>query len=258
MGKRVIGAIALPRNLKEAEVEAARAAHDAGGQFRNFYVKSVLRSVSDGQPHSTIGGHLKNGPFEAAGVDEFKFLLELGLTRNSVCIDYGCGTLRIGQHVMQFVAPGNYWGLDIDEELLKLGEGLVGNALISERRPNLLCISDTSIANAAKANPDFVFSWKVLQHVHPDELHDHLRAFCLLIGRNTNAFICRTKWHESRTLRYKLKGWAHSLTTVRSITDDLGIQVEVVTCRHKYLSDEGSDGAKAGTLRLKRSTPRIS
>jgi len=49
----------------------------------------------------------------------FSQLLSEGLKPDDVLVDYGCGTLRMGLHAIRYLAPGNYWGLDINEKVLK-------------------------------------------------------------------------------------------------------------------------------------------
>jgi hypothetical protein len=55
------------------------------------------------------------------------------IKRDHICVDSGCGTLRIGQHVMKYLHAGNYWG-----RRMPSGRGLVScrkEGQHSERNP---------------------------------------------------------------------------------------------------------------------------
>ena len=52
---------------------------------------------------------------------QLDFLTSQGLEPTSRFLDVGCGTLRAGVHLADYLDPGNYYGIDIDEQLLTTG-----------------------------------------------------------------------------------------------------------------------------------------
>ena len=145
-----------------------------GRPARDWYSEQRMQAHLRGEMHSTIGGNLRGGEFERAGRDEFQELVNHGLQPNHLCVDFGCGTLRVGQHLIRYLAPGAYWGLDIAEHLLDTGRSLIGSDLIAEKKPNLRVISSDSVAEVASKRPQMLFSLKVMQHIHPEELREYL------------------------------------------------------------------------------------
>ena len=66
------------------------------------------------------------------GIDVFVKLKRYGLTEDALSVDYGCGTLRVGQHVIRFLPAGGYVGLDISTYLLDQGCSLLAPSLVDE------------------------------------------------------------------------------------------------------------------------------
>jgi hypothetical protein len=113
--------------------------------------------LSGKQANSTIGTCPKGKPFQESGLNEFNKLLALGLKADDICVDYGCGTLRVGQHVIRYIGPGCYWGFDIHGAYLEAGRNLMDGALIAEKRPHLRVISANTVTECASHQPSFVF-----------------------------------------------------------------------------------------------------
>ena len=201
--------------------------------------------------HSTIGGNLRSGEFERAGRDEFSELVKHGLQPDHLCVDFGCGTLRVGQHLIRYLGPSAYWGLDIAEHLLDTGRSLIGSDLIAEKTPNLRVISSDSVAEVASKRPQMLFSLKVMQHVHPEELREYLQNVVTIIGPSGRALIF-SKWSESGTVQYHPMGWAHAFATIEGAITGLGARVSIVRAKRKSLPLAGAGDALIGTLQIAR------
>jgi len=61
------------------------------------------------------------GMWDELGRLQFDFLIAEGLKPDMKFLDIGCGCLRGGVHLIRFLQPGNYFGLDINESLLQAG-----------------------------------------------------------------------------------------------------------------------------------------
>jgi len=120
-----------------------------------------------------------------SGKNRFKELLDLGLKPDDVVVDYGCGTLRIGRYLIDFLEAGGYWGFDLNDELLDIGRTMVGSERLGDKRPNILRINDRNLAACAAAHPRFVMSIAVLMHVPPRDLEDYCRKMTTLGGPHT-------------------------------------------------------------------------
>ena len=67
-----------------------------------------------GSAHPTLGDKLVASEYGASGRGFLKRLLDCGLEPHDTIVDYGCGTLRIGVNVIDYLDPGRYWGFDFN------------------------------------------------------------------------------------------------------------------------------------------------
>jgi len=78
--------------------------------------------IEAGEAHGTCGAKLKRGKvFGKVGKRVYKLLREEGMKRDSVCVDYGCGSLRIGVHTLKYLDPGALLGFGRDGRILRSG-----------------------------------------------------------------------------------------------------------------------------------------
>jgi len=55
------------------------------------------------------------------GEKQLEYLVEQGLKPDHHFLDVGCGSLRGGVRFVDYLEPGHYWGLDIQQHLLDAG-----------------------------------------------------------------------------------------------------------------------------------------
>lgn len=164
-----------PFAARDREFAQYRNAHPdvTFGQYR---ARQIYESIQRGRPHFSLGRHLtttSDGPqdFWTAGAAKAAYYFrKMRLKPHHRVIDYGCGSLRIGAHFIKFLEPGRYLGLDVVPEFFEMGKDLVGQEIMESKRPHLLTIDSSSIAEGARFRADFVFSAAVCTHVHPDEI----------------------------------------------------------------------------------------
>ena len=86
-------------------------------------------------------GHRRyvGGRWEELGRLQFEFLRARGLRPEHRFLDVACGALRAGVHLIPYLAPGHYHGIEKEAELLRLGlEVELDPAVCRERGPRLL------------------------------------------------------------------------------------------------------------------------
>ena len=82
-------------------------------EFKDYFAETVKSELVKGRAHPTLGGKLVDDEYGASGRGFLKRLLDHGLKPDDICVDYGCGTLRIGVHVIDYLDPGRYWGFNV-------------------------------------------------------------------------------------------------------------------------------------------------
>lgn len=88
----------------------------AGGYSHYDALDNVRRAVADGQHRAVIGGL-----WDELGKLQRDFLVSEGLKPHHAFIDMGCGSLRAGVPLTNYLDPGRYYGVDISADLLDAG-----------------------------------------------------------------------------------------------------------------------------------------
>lgn len=195
--------------------------------FQDYYGQVIEQHLDQGLSHPTLGKNLiENRVFGGAGKGMLKRLISLGLKRDHICVDYGCGSLRVGYHFIKYLDPGCYWGLDVNERFLRDGEDLIGKDLCAEKSPHLHLISDEAIARARNAEPDFIFSKSVLLHVHPNELETYFDRLTRLMGNHTRAIVDATIC--AQFVQFEPLSWAYPKSVLEDVIASFGCSVSYI------------------------------
>jgi hypothetical protein len=212
-----------------------------GATFKAYFSKIVRSDFARGKAHPSLG--VRSG-------DKLRWLRTFGLRPDDVCVDYGCGTLRVGVHAIRYLGRGAYWGMEIDQALLDQGRCLIGGELLDSKSPNLRFISQESVREAASQRPALVISLKVLIHVHPAELHEYFDDILTIVGDSGKAIITG-KWSPGQTFQFSNLCWAHSLGHITKLVSSLGGHLSVLKERDWPLSSS-RELIKVGILEVKR------
>ncbi|MEW5723653.1 MAG: class I SAM-dependent methyltransferase [Thermodesulfobacteriota bacterium] len=108
---------------------------------------------------------------------QIRFLKEAGLRPEHYLLDVGCGTLRGGLPVIEYLEKGHYYGLDRSEQALAEGRREVEEAGLAEKAPVLRGSDDFDRCDLGRRF-DFVWAFSVLIH-----LEDPVLSACLALVR---------------------------------------------------------------------------
>jgi cyclopropane fatty-acyl-phospholipid synthase-like methyltransferase len=115
------------------------------------------------------------GTDEVSGGLQLELLKRLGLTPASRVLEVGCGALHAGGHIMSYLGPGNFVGIDpsawVREKVMQ--EPRMA-ALVAEKRPTFLSRDDFD-ASELGIRFDRVLSHSVLSHAAGWQLEQFLR-----------------------------------------------------------------------------------
>ncbi len=198
-----------------------------GSDFKQFYIDTIEHClVGEGRPHSTLGPQ----PIWERQADAIlRQLVGLGLRRGDTVVDYGCGTLREGIHLIRYLEEGGYVGLDIDERILDAGRRLAGPELLADKKPCLAVVTPGVVAQAAAARPAWIVSSYVISQMPPDELDGYFDTLAKLMeGGGKAALQLRLAW---RTRQYARTGWYHNRRLVMRRLARRGFEILEMTTR---------------------------
>jgi SAM-dependent methyltransferase len=196
--------------------------------YADFYAYKQKVRLERGDAHPTLGTRLE-GPkrFEELGTSNFRLFRKQGLSPRHKLVDYGCGSLRLGQHIIPYLNEGHYFGLDLIDFFFEIGrQELLDQGILNEKKPLLRVINEDSLLQAREFSPDFIISFAVLVHVPPDELDRYFANMFFLAHHGTTILIHGDL--AERQFRYSLESWAHSRSRVERLVKRLGGQLDFV------------------------------
>lgn len=191
--------------------------------FAEFYAQLALEIVKSGESHPTLGQKLDEGvEWSNAGKKRFSLFWSIAsLNEHSRVIDYGCGSLRIGQHFIRALEPEHYVGLDVIDGLYRVGSELLEDDVMDVKRPFLGRIGNPADeARAAGHNADLVLSSAVAFHVHPDELGVFSRNI-LEFSKKPGCIVLFDAVIFDSEIRYAHRGWSRTLRQYKDVLPSL-------------------------------------
>jgi hypothetical protein len=211
-----------------------------GAPYANFYAARIERKLQRGLHHTTLGlrGWIPEGDsavewdrrsFAGRALKRWDEIVALGLEPHMRCVDYGCGSLRLGQHAMRYLDAGNYYGIDVTDAFIAAGLELIDPELVSSKRPQLATISGEVLRDIKAWHPDFIFSNAVLQHVPPEELSLFFERLESMMAPHTKAYILYVT--GDRVQRFDSMSWKYPSDYIRAAAQSAAPSLKIGTIK---------------------------
>jgi SAM-dependent methyltransferase len=227
------------------------AENNPGANFGDFYVQQAADSIAGNNPHPTLGRNLKSGmAWSQAGIEQLEFLKREGLRPQHTLVDYGCGSLRVGQHLIRYLNPGCYWGLDITDIFIQMGVEQLSPELLAERKPELRIMDPATLSEVRGVKPDFVYSRAVLRHVPPDELEAFFDKLMSVVAQKTRCVV--TGMSAVDLERVSSNSWAHPQSMIAHHVERCGGAVQFETKPGFVKSEQASKSVRSVIIRIER------
>jgi hypothetical protein len=239
-----------------------------GSSFADFYLADAEKKLRKGTHRPTLGarGWETRGSceidwtarsFAGRGLVDWRQIVSLGLQPDMRCVDFGCGSLRIGQHAIRYLGPSNYWGVDLTDSFIHAGLRLLPPDLVTSKKPRFGVVAESLLAEVREWAPDFIFANAVVPHIPPDELPLLFRRMAAMMAPSTRACVLFVA-HE-RARRTGPVSWAYppafleELATAalpgavtQTVAGPDALQVGRETARMILCIDSAGAGAAAG------------
>lgn len=180
--------------------------------YEDYYVHAVMKKIRAGHGHPAIGSSSRPVREHA---ELLMFLQKYGLQPHDVAVDYGCGSLRLGRDIIDFLEPGKFWGVDITDEFYKLGLEAMDADWLRQKAPKLGVINVETLAKVRADRPRFVGSWHVCSKVPEARLDGYIGNIVSLLSPGSIALVHFPETAERRQLSGL--AWASPRTLIEKV-----------------------------------------
>ena len=137
-----------------------------------------------------------------AGEFQIKFLCQMGLQPDHKVLDLGCGTLRGGIPIIQYLNPGNYIGIDIRPIAIAKAHQRIAEANLADKKPIVFVSNNFGYDEVCKQLFDYIWCFQML-YLLEDKWADDLFQKVSQIIKPTSLFFATVnflknpgKWRE--------------------------------------------------------------
>jgi hypothetical protein len=133
-----------------------------------------------------VGG--SGARWESIGRLQFYFLVDRGLRPEHVLLDVACGALRGGVLFIPYLEPGNYLGIELAADLIKVGINVeLGQTLFESKRPEFVVSGAFEFSRFSK-RPDFAIAQSLFTHLIKLEIRLCLENLRKVAKENTRFY----------------------------------------------------------------------
>ena len=123
--------------------------------YRHYH-QFFMDRVAALDPKAAVGGL-----WDTMGQFQLNALRSLGLEPRHTLLDIGCGCLRGGRHLIRYLEPGNYWGLEISPKILEAGRRFLDTGGLVGKAPHLFLTNGFGFSEVDTRKFDFVQAFGV-------------------------------------------------------------------------------------------------
>lgn len=159
-------------------------------RFHDYYVLEVQKKIERSGSHETLCTNARNPErYSKTAELEVAFLREFGLSKEHRVVDYGCGSLRLGQKLISWLDSGNYIGLDVTDQFFKDGLSALSDGERDSVAGKVEVISEETILRFSQTPSDYLISTAVFYHIPRSEMHRFFSMLLSLLKPGGQAFI---------------------------------------------------------------------
>jgi SAM-dependent methyltransferase len=165
---RILGKI-----LRNQSLKAQSSTHT------EFY-RAVMASNARRDPDAAIGSDTREHWLKV-GQMQFSYLLAHGLRPDHRILDIGCGNLRAGWRLIQYLDTGHYYGVDISPDILLAALKELRNQNLQHKYPHLVLVNDLNFEFLPDQAFDVIHAHSVFTHTHVDVIDQCFAAAARLL-----------------------------------------------------------------------------
>jgi SAM-dependent methyltransferase len=142
---------------------------------------------------------------------QIEFLRQRGLKESDTVLDIGCGPLRGGVPLIEFVNPGGYTGFDVRNACIEKAHGQIEKLDLTVKKPRVFLSNDFGATELIGLKFDYVWCFQILYHLDDPLAEECFRQIANFLGSsstcyaNVNVFAESGRWKEFPFLKRSLE-----------------------------------------------------
>jgi 2-polyprenyl-3-methyl-5-hydroxy-6-metoxy-1,4-benzoquinol methylase len=158
--------------------------------YRDLHFSAEDRAQNQYREH--LGGG--NEQWERRGRFQVHFLSRMGMTPQHRLIDIGCGPIRAGVHFINYLDPGNYYGIDYNPDFIEIAREISNSQpALAAKQPTLRVIQDFRFEEIGQCF-DFVMVFSVIQHSTNELATTFFRKLAPILHAGSRVYITHARW----------------------------------------------------------------
>lgn len=172
---------------------------------------------------ATGGGWDKTGPMQ---LDRLK---KYGMKPEDKLFDFGCGTLRGGQHIIKYLDTGNYFGTDISLDILEEAKKLLKSKDLDSKKPSLYFTNDNEFEEVKDHKFDYLHAQSVLSHMPPEDIEILFKNIPKIMHRDSK-FLATFFLSRDGSIYpgNNHQNYSYPLTWIKETGDKHGLDVDMI------------------------------
>lgn len=161
-----------------------------GSRFADFYVDRMVGRLARPGSHVNLGNvSAEPERAKAFAAEVLRQLRAMGMQPTHRLVDYGCGSLHVGETLIEYLEPGGYCGLDVTDVFFRDATTRFDRDWLDRKRPRLETIRPAVVAELQARPADFLICTHVIILVPPRGLNELAGKLASLIGPPTRGLI---------------------------------------------------------------------
>jgi SAM-dependent methyltransferase len=121
--------------------------------------------------------------------DQSDLLGEINPRCDQRFLELGCGPLRFGVGLIEWLNEGCYTGVDINERSISEGKALITQLGLGAKKPELFCLEDFGLSALEHGSFDLIWAYNVLIHLSEAKLVNAFYSVSRLLKGNGRAIV---------------------------------------------------------------------
>ncbi len=164
--------------------------------YRNISVSES--GIGQGEYKKYLGGG--EDQWNLRGAFQLFFLKEMGLSQDCHFLDIGCGPIRAGVYLIDYLNESHYYGIDYNQDFIQAAHQIVEDKNLLPKKPKLKVVDNFSFQEL-EAKFDYAIAFSVLNHCYQTQRYRFFEQLSYVMKKGAKVYITHAFWFNEKYLK---------------------------------------------------------